>query len=141
MQNHIIYQRFNTPLNGLVGTHLPKVLHLSPFRKDISVKKFEKTAQEKKWAFAGFGAINSMIALFLAVRLGARNITIITKDLAKDFVFPTDGSIFIDKSKSYCAIFAAGIGCIFRPSSNFVCLLYTSPSPRDQRGSRMPSSA
>ena len=24
---------------------------------------------------------------------------------------------------------------------NFVCLLYTSPSPRDQRGSRMPSSA
>ena len=23
----------------------------------------------------------------------------------------------------------------------FVCLLYTSPSPRDQRGSRMPSSA
>ena len=24
---------------------------------------------------------------------------------------------------------------------SFVCLLYTSPSPRDQRGSRMPSSA
>ena len=27
----------------------------------------------------------------------------------------------------------------FKPISN--CLLYTSPSPRDQRGSRMPSSA
>ena len=26
-------------------------------------------------------------------------------------------------------------------SPNFDCLLYTSPSPRDQRGSRMPSSA
>ena len=25
--------------------------------------------------------------------------------------------------------------------NSFVCLLYTSPSPRDQRGSRMPSSA
>ena len=25
--------------------------------------------------------------------------------------------------------------------SNITCLLYTSPSPRDQRGSRMPSSA
>ena len=25
--------------------------------------------------------------------------------------------------------------------SKYVCLLYTSPSPRDQRGSRMPSSA
>ena len=27
------------------------------------------------------------------------------------------------------------------PDDNIVCLLYTSPSPRDQRGSRMPSSA
>ena len=26
-------------------------------------------------------------------------------------------------------------------TGNYVCLLYTSPSPRDQRGSRMPSSA
>ena len=26
-------------------------------------------------------------------------------------------------------------------SFNYTCLLYTSPSPRDQRGSRMPSSA
>ena len=25
--------------------------------------------------------------------------------------------------------------------NNYTCLLYTSPSPRDQRGSRMPSSA
>ena len=27
------------------------------------------------------------------------------------------------------------------PDDDWVCLLYTSPSPRDQRGSRMPSSA
>ena len=27
------------------------------------------------------------------------------------------------------------------PSDRYACLLYTSPSPRDQRGSRMPSSA
>ena len=27
------------------------------------------------------------------------------------------------------------------PKTKFICLLYTSPSPRDQRGSRMPSSA
>ena len=26
-------------------------------------------------------------------------------------------------------------------TSDIICLLYTSPSPRDQRGSRMPSSA
>ena len=29
----------------------------------------------------------------------------------------------------------------FVPGSEYACLLYTSPSPRDQRGSRMPSSA
>ena len=28
-----------------------------------------------------------------------------------------------------------------RSTDNIICLLYTSPSPRDQRGSRMPSSA
>ena len=28
-----------------------------------------------------------------------------------------------------------------KPGEGLVCLLYTSPSPRDQRGSRMPSSA
>ena len=27
------------------------------------------------------------------------------------------------------------------PDDYYTCLLYTSPSPRDQRGSRMPSSA
>ena len=30
---------------------------------------------------------------------------------------------------------------VFGPGNSYVCLLYTSPSPRDQRGSRMPSSA
>ena len=28
-----------------------------------------------------------------------------------------------------------------KPAASCACLLYTSPSPRDQRGSRMPSSA
>ena len=36
----------------------------------------------------------------------------------------------------YVAIFVAIIGLLA-----WLCLLYTSPSPRDQRGSRMPSSA
>ena len=31
--------------------------------------------------------------------------------------------------------------CVGLCGSAFTCLLYTSPSPRDQRGSRMPSSA
>ena len=33
------------------------------------------------------------------------------------------------------------IGAPGKPNPNSACLLYTSPSPRDQRGSRMPSSA
>ena len=39
---------------------------------------------------------------------------------------------------------AAGLGVSYNMLANDlegVCLLYTSPSPRDQRGSRMPSSA
>ena len=35
----------------------------------------------------------------------------------------------------------ACISKVFPTRSHTVCLLYTSPSPRDQRGSRMPSSA
>ena len=42
-------------------------------------------------------------------------------------------------------IFNAGKGAVCNVNGNFEldasCLLYTSPSPRDQRGSRMPSSA
>ena len=37
-------------------------------------------------------------------------------------------------------IFAFG-GCALFATSYFVCLLYTSPSPRDRTRSRMPSSA
>ena len=43
----------------------------------------------------------------------------------------------LDKDKQYTI--ERGSGARFTWDSN--CLLYTSPSPRDQRGSRMPSSA
>ena len=35
----------------------------------------------------------------------------------------------------------SGVALIFALIGTMTCLLYTSPSPRDQRGSRMPSSA
>ena len=42
-----------------------------------------------------------------------------------------DGSRIIDQV----------LATIFKNPNSYTCLLYTSPSPRDQRGSRMPSSA
>ena len=36
---------------------------------------------------------------------------------------------------------ALKLGAIHIEQLKYICLLYTSPSPRDQRGSRMPSSA
>ena len=44
-------------------------------------------------------------------------------------------------SLNYSAIFLAEYYLATKDKSVFPCLLYTSPSPRDQRGSRMPSSA
>ena len=37
--------------------------------------------------------------------------------------------------------FATNMFTVFKEMADKYCLLYTSPSPRDQRGSRMPSSA
>ena len=46
-----------------------------------------------------------------------------------------DGAfVVIDKNGERMHIPVGSVVCI-------ICLLYTSPSPRDQRGSRMPSSA
>ena len=39
------------------------------------------------------------------------------------------------------ALMEGGESCVATASGMSACLLYTSPSPRDQRGSRMPSSA
>ena len=44
-----------------------------------------------------------------------------------------------EKGRWEVQVIMTGESCRVRPAS--LCLLYTSPSPRDQRGSRMPSSA
>ena len=43
--------------------------------------------------------------------------------------------LFVNKAQSLCLIGPNGAG------KSTICLLYTSPSPRDKRQSRMPSSA
>ena len=43
--------------------------------------------------------------------------------------------------KDFAAVVPKAAAAAQRRAINKTCLLYTSPSPRDQRGSRMPSSA
>ena len=55
-------------------------------------------------------------------------------------------SYFVRAAKAYDTLLQMARWFGFRPGYEvppriWICLLYTSPSPRDQRGSRMPSSA
>ena len=53
-----------------------------------------------------------------------------------------DGSYYIRSDFSWQnSFFASPVNLATIPDRFLLCLLYTSPSPRDQRGSRMPSSA
>ena len=45
------------------------------------------------------------------------------------------------QGKAVCLSGAVRSGAVEESLQELICLLYTSPSPRDQRGSRMPSSA
>ena len=47
----------------------------------------------------------------------------------------------IARTKAFYTAALAPLGYSLCFEGNYGCLLYTSPSPRDQRGSRMPSSA
>ena len=73
------------------------------------------------------------IVVFLATNLGVMMVaSIIFRLLGLDQSLGTNTTGML----IYCALF----GMVGSMVSLF-CLLYTSPSPRDQRGSRMPSSA
>ena len=54
-------------------------------------------------------------------------------------VISTDSAMdsTLKEALNYKQVDASGL----KPYKVYICLLYTSPSPRDQRGSRMPSSA
>ena len=61
----------------------------------------------------------------------------VTSDASTDFVALSDRLVELDeKGANIERLLTAGVGINAEG-----CLLYTSPSPRDQRGSRMPSSA
>ena len=49
--------------------------------------------------------------------------------------------IIVDMGVSFADDSIPGVDLIMPDAGFIICLLYTSPSPRDQSGSRMPSSA
>ena len=52
-----------------------------------------------------------------------------------------DARVFVDETADHALDDICYERLLPWPEKIFCCLLYTSPSPRDQRGSRMPSSA
>ena len=61
--------------------------------------------------------------------------------IATDAAVRAAGRAYADTGDKNIALAAAQTAASKNKIGNYVCLLYTSPSPRDQRGSRMPSSA
>ena len=82
-----------------------------------------------------FAAAHTFMFAIWALMAGFASDAEIVEWLIEDGL-PTD-QIVVDEMKS--AMFFLGVMAISIVPP--FCLLYTSPSPRDQRGSRMPSSA
>ena len=86
-----------------------------------------------------------------AKKMGLKTVAIYTEaDRHSPYVMDADLSVkiessYLDSDAIISAAKTTGAGAIHPGygflSENHHCLLYTSPSPRDQRGSRMPSSA
>ena len=96
--------------------------------------------------------LSSLVALFVFISSpNTSHAQIVTFDLPSTngpFDFGDDVGQFIDPVTGLVADFAAFVdgssGEFNATAGNFginACLLYTSPSPRDKRQSRMPSSA
>ena len=86
--------------------------------------------------------IITMLTL-LTVFFGYKAITGMQLDNRYGILLPNDAKEKIDYEK-FKDLFGEDGGTLaiaIQTDSLYTCLLYTSPSPRDQRGSRMPSSA
>jgi len=78
----------------------------------------------------------------LTRKLGLFPITnIVVANMIGAGIFTTSGLLMQDLHNPMIMIILWVVGGTIAICGAFSCLLYTSPSPRDQRGSRMPSSA
>ena len=78
----------------------------------------------------GEGELDEAPMLYIGEKLGTKKGAVI--DIAVD---PVEGTNFVSKN------LPGGISVLAIAEKNNLCLLYTSPSPRDRTRSRMPSSA
>ena len=91
--------------------------------------------------YAERGVVNMEIKDFPFSEKGRYSLWLSNENIKKaDIVYPLDRcksrSEFIDRAiRFYCGYVESSI------AEDYICLLYTSPSPRDVEESRMPSSA
>ena len=120
-------------INMLLGDELRRIVELeSP---NLIIPEIEAIATQTlvELESEGFKVIPSANAANLTMnREGIRRLA------AEDLDVLTSRYAFCDNEEQYlAAIDDIGLPCVVKP----VCLLYTSPSPRDRQKSRMPSSA
>ena len=79
-----------------------------------------------------------------AIDAKSRNITLVIRNSGKTLIQVIDDGVGMSETDARMAFERHATSKIRETEDLFsikTCLLYTSPSPRDQRGSRMPSSA
>ena len=87
--------------------------------------------------FKGLTGLSSLWSQDMAIDLGTANTLVVLKDQGVVLNEPSVVAVIEDAGRK--SVLAVGDEAS-SPTAR-TCLLYTSPSPRDQRGSRMPSSA
>ena len=112
---------------------------LGPFeQKIIQVFKEEMTDKQGKTKTVTTGVVLEMTFNIAGREVSVQEIG----DVEQPFNWKTEGARMKDAVSDAVKRCAMAIGCGLHLWAQFEgCLLYTSPSPRDQRGSRMPSSA
>ena len=134
---------------GLMGSSLARaVLRANPDAHIIAIAHNEKTRQaalELDLCSKAFASIHDIPKDCDWVILSAPvNINIAQIDKIINHIGPNTLITDLGSTKEKIANYVAAHHPEFKrfiPAHPMACLLYTSPSPRDQRGSRMPSSA
>ena len=106
------------------------------------IKNVTRAIQEQRKTLAECGNDIDIVTECIRLQNKRRNLTLYSCSLGKQYISRT--SQIVQDVHFECAVEKIQNGeekelTVAERSS--VCLLYTSPSPRDQRGSRMPSSA